>query len=53
MYFSKLKTSLMDDKTFVYLIVAIVVAHFIFAVGYLIWKISSAPKSKDQKDLEP
>jgi hypothetical protein len=37
----------MSDKTFVYIIVAIVVAHFLFAVGYLIYKIYSAPKSEE------
>lgn len=37
----------MSDKTFVYIIVAIVMAHFLVAVGYLIWKIYSAPKSND------
>jgi len=37
----------MSDRSFVFLIVAIVVGHFIFAVGYLIWKIRSAPKSSD------
>lgn len=35
----------MSDKNFVYLIVAIVVAHFIFGVAYLVWKIYTAPKS--------
>jgi len=37
----------MSEKGLVYLIVAIVVGHFIFAVGYLIWKVYSAPKSND------
>lgn len=37
----------MSDKSFVYVIVAIVIAHFLFAVGYLIWKIYSAPGSSD------
>jgi hypothetical protein len=37
----------MSDRTFVYIIVAIVVAHFLFAVAYLLWKIYSAPHSKD------
>jgi len=41
----------MSDRTFVYIIVAVVVAHFIFAVVYLIWKIYSAPKS-DNHDKE-
>lgn len=39
----------MSDKTTIYIIVAIVVFHFVFAVGYLFWKIYSAPK-KDQQD---
>jgi hypothetical protein len=37
----------MSDRSFVFLIVAIVVGHFLFAVGYLIWKIRTAPKSDD------
>jgi len=40
----------MSDRNFVYLIVAIVVGHFLFAVGYLIWKINTAPKSDDKDD---
>jgi len=43
--------SIMNDKTFVFIVVGIVVAHFIFAVVYLIWKIASAPKSNDS-DIE-
>lgn len=35
----------MSDKSFIYLIVGIVIAHFLFGVGYLIWKIYTAPKS--------
>lgn len=35
----------MNDKSFVYLIVGIVIAHFLFGAGYLIWKIYTAPKS--------
>lgn len=35
----------MNDKSFVYLIVGIVIAHFLFGIGYLIWKIHTAPKS--------
>lgn len=42
----------MSDKTFIYIIVAIVVAHFIFAVAYLIWKIYSAPKSNHSLEEE-
>lgn len=41
----------MSDKAFIYMIVAIVIAHFIFAIAYLIWKIYSAPKS-DNIDAE-
>ena len=37
----------MTDNTFVYIIVAIVIAHFLFGVGYLIYKIVMAPKSSD------
>lgn len=37
----------MGDKTFVYIIIAIVVFHFLFGVGYLIYKIMKAPKSSD------
>lgn len=40
----------MSDRTFVYIIVAIVVAHFLFAVGFLIWKIMKAPKSSDSEE---
>lgn len=38
----------MSDKSFVYLIVGIVIAHFLLGAGYLIWKIYTAPKSKSQ-----
>jgi len=37
----------MPDDTFVYIIVAIVLAHFLFGVIYLIYKIMTAPKSSD------
>lgn len=37
----------MSDRTFVYVIVAIIAGHFIIAVAYLLWKIYSAPRSKD------
>ncbi len=40
----------MSTKTTVYIIVAIVVFHFVFAVGYLFWKIYSAPKKEKQDD---
>lgn len=44
----------MSDNTFVYIIIAIVIAHFLFGLAYLIYKIMSAPKSSDnpneQKD---
>lgn len=47
---------IMSDKAFVYIIITVVIAHFIFAVGYLIWKVYSAPKSSDEieefKDLK-
>ena len=42
----------MSDKTTVYIIVAIVVFHFVFAVGYLFWKIYSAPKRNDKENEE-
>lgn len=41
----------MSDKTFVAIIVAVVIAHFLFAVGFLIYKIYSAPKS-DNKETD-
>ncbi|NOR88414.1 MAG: hypothetical protein GQ527_12470 [Bacteroidales bacterium] len=41
----------MSDRAFVYLIVSIIVAHFIFGVAYLFWKIYKAPKS-DENDLQ-
>lgn len=37
----------MSDNTFVYIIIAIVIAHFLIGVAYLIYKIMSAPKSSD------
>jgi Na+-transporting methylmalonyl-CoA/oxaloacetate decarboxylase gamma subunit len=37
----------MTDNTFVFIIIAIVVAHFLFGIGYLIYKIMKAPKSSD------
>jgi|GEM_PF-3076706 hypothetical protein len=40
----------MSDKSFVTIIVAVVIAHFIFAVGFLIYKIYSTPKSNDEPD---
>jgi ABC-type sulfate transport system permease component len=39
----------MDDRTFVYLIVAIIIAHFLFGVAYLIYKVMKAPKSSDEE----
>lgn len=39
----------MPSKTFVYIILAIVIAHFLLAVGYLIYKIMKAPKSTDEE----
>ncbi len=42
----------MSDRNFVYLIIAIVVGHFIFGVAYLIWKVLTAPKSTDDKALQ-
>jgi hypothetical protein len=43
----------MSDNAIVYIIVAILIAHLLFAIGYLIYKILNAPKSspesKDQK----
>jgi hypothetical protein len=43
----------MSDKTFIYIIVAIVVTHFLFAVGYLIYKIMKAPKrANDSNEQE-
>ncbi len=38
----------MSDNTFIYIIVAIVVAHFLFAVGYLLYKIIKAPKNSTE-----
>jgi len=40
----------MSDKTFVYLIIGIVVAHFLFGIGYIIYKISKTPKSSKESD---
>lgn len=37
----------MSNNTFVYIIIAIVIAHFLFGLAYLIYKIMSAPKSSD------
>lgn len=37
----------MSDKTIVYIVVAIVIAHFIFALAWLLYKIYAAPKSKN------
>ena len=42
----------MSDKSFVYLIVGIIIAHFIFGVAYLVWKIYTAPKSDNDKSLQ-
>ena len=40
----------MTTATLTYIIIAIVVAHFLFAVGYLIYKISKAPKSETDEE---
>ncbi len=40
----------MSDKSFVYLVVGIVIAHFIFAVAYLLWKVYYAPKSDSNSE---
>lgn len=37
----------MSDKLIVYIVIAIVVVHFLFAGVFLIYKIYSAPKKKD------
>ena len=42
----------MSDKTILYLVVAIVVFHFVFAIVYLFWKILSAPKKPHQEKTE-
>jgi hypothetical protein len=39
----------MTTATLTYIIIAIVVAHFLFAVGYLVYKIAKAPKSEADK----
>lgn len=38
----------MSNPFFVYLIIGLVIAHFLFAVGFLIYKILKAPKSEDE-----
>jgi len=38
----------MQNNAFVYLVIAVVIAHFIFAVGYLIYKIMKAPKRSNE-----
>lgn len=40
----------MPDNRFVYLIIAIVIAHFLFAVSFLIYKILKAPKSENDSN---
>lgn len=40
----------MNDKSFIYLILGIVIAHFLFGAGYLIWKINTAPKSNSEPE---
>ena len=43
----------MSDNTLIYIIIAIVVAHFLFAIIYLVYKIMKAPKSStDSTDQE-
>lgn len=37
----------MSDKILVYIIISIVIAHFLFAAAYLIYKIMKAPKSSN------
>jgi len=37
----------MSDKLTVYIVVAVIVAHFLFAGAYLFYKIYRTPKKKD------
>jgi len=37
----------MGEKWMVYLIIAVIIGHFLLAVAYLFYKIYSAPKSND------
>ena len=41
----------MSDKTILYLVVTIVVFHFVFAIVYLFWKVLSA-KKPPQKEIK-
>jgi len=40
----------MPNSNFVFIIIAIIIAHFVFGVGYLIYKIMTAPKNQEQKN---
>ena len=42
----------MSDRSFVYLIVGILIAHFLVAIIYLFYKISSPGKSKEDKEIK-
>lgn len=38
------------DNWFIYFIVAVVIAHFLFGIGWLLYKIMRAGKSKDSEN---
>lgn len=42
----------MSDRDFVYFIIGLVLLHFVVAVSYLIYKITKAPKNKQDKTEE-
>jgi hypothetical protein len=38
-----------NDKYIIYLIIGILIAHFVFAVGYLIWKIVRGSNKREHQ----
>jgi len=38
----------MSNPFFIYLIIGLIIAHFLFAVAFLIYKIMKAPKSEGE-----
>jgi hypothetical protein len=41
-----------SDNTIVFIIAAVIVAHFIFGIGYLMYKMQAPAKKKQDKETD-
>lgn len=41
-----------SSNTIYYVVGAVIIAHFLFGIGYLIYKINNAPSSKEKEGVE-